>query len=98
MTGACVGYSDAVYDNQNGTVTLGTVANGGAANPMPNNPNEMTLQPLTCDAGLRSGGGATINVAWVLSAPNARLQVTTTNNANHASYQIDIYQRKQTAA
>jgi len=97
LTGAAHVVTDAVYENTNGTVTLVSAAAGGAANPMPAVNNEMTLEPQACDAALRSGGGAPPNLAWTLSAPNARLQLTATNSANRGSWEIDVYPRVKAA-
>lgn len=98
MTGACYMVSDGVYDNKNGVVTFASQANGGAANPMPGNPNEMTLEPQSCDSTLASGGLATIQVAWtVTGGTTARLVITNGNALNTAQAEIDIYQRRKLA-
>lgn len=98
LTGSAFVVSDAVYENQNGTVIFVPPAAGGAANPMPAVNNEMTLEPQACDGALQSGGGAPPNLAWtVTGGTTARLVLSATNNANRGSWEIDIYQRVKAA-
>lgn len=97
LTGVTYGASDAVFENTAGSVSVAAAAAGGAANPMANNAAEYPRDPCSCDAALRSGGGATVNAVWSLNGVNARLTLTTTNSLNRGSYEIDIYQRKKAA-
>lgn len=97
LTGVTYGASDAVFENTNGSVSVASAAAGGAANPMANNAAEFPRDPCSCDAALRSGGGSTVNAVWSLNGTFARLTLTTTNNANRGSYEIDIYQRLKVA-
>lgn len=98
LTGSAYVVTDAVYENKSGAVTFVSAAAGGAAIPMPAINNEMTLEPQACDAALQSGGGAPPNLAWaVTGGTTARLQLTTTNNANRGSWEIDVYERVKAA-
>lgn len=98
LTGSAYVVTDAVYENKSGAVTFVSAAAGGAAIPMPAINNEMTLEPQACDAALQSGGGAPPNLAWaVTGGTTARLQLTTTNNTNRGSWEIDVYERVKAA-